>query len=219
MKDTIYGAHSMFTAAVTPPVLTAIFLGITWRRYTPMAAFATIVGGAILIALSFVWPDTLVGPLDFGMGPDSYKFMRALYGLLVAGSLGILVTWISRPRPESELKGLIAGTQTDAMRQFKGGEPNRKPGRKVRVRVKLDKSLTGTETALLSQSSLDTMAAESGDLLYASHTRWWYGGLRSVHVKAGPVALTEDNTLLIGPDSAATARFVDGQEVIVEKIM
>ena len=219
MKDTIYGAHSMFTAAVTPPVLTAIFLGITWKRYTPTAAFVTIVGGAILIALSFVWPDALVGPLDFGMGPDSYKFMRALFGLLVAGGLGVSVTYLSRPRPESELKGLVAGTQNDAMRQFKGGEPNRKPGKKVHVTVKLDKSLAGTETVVLSQSSLDTMAAEPGDLLYASHLRWWYGGLRSVHVKAGPVAPTETNTLLIAPDSAATARFVDGQEVIVEKII
>ena len=219
MKDTIYGAHSMFTAAVTPPVLTAIFLGITWKRYTPTAAFVTIVGGAILIALSFVWPDALVGPLDFGMGPDSYKFMRALFGLLVAGGLGISVTYLSRPRPESELKGLVAGTQNDAMRQFKGGEPNRKPGKKVRVKVRLDASLAGTETIVLSQSSLDQMAAGPGDLLYASHTRWWYGGLRSVHVKAGPVAPTEGDTLLIGPDSAATARFVDGQEVVVEKIM
>ena len=219
MKDTIYGAHSMFTAAVTPPVLTAIFLGITWKRYTPMAAFVTIVGGAILIALSFIWPDILVGPLDFGMGPDSYKFMRALYGLLVAGGLGTLVTWISRPRPVSELKGLVAGTQTDAMRQFKGGEPNRKPGKKVRLKAKLDESLAGTETVVLSQSSLDKMAAAPGDLLYASHIRWWYGGLRSVHVKAGPVAPTENDTLLIGPDSAARGRFVDGQEVIVEKIL
>jgi solute:Na+ symporter, SSS family len=219
MKDTIYGAHSMFTAAVTPPVLTAIFLGIIWKRYTPMAAFVTIVGGAILIALSFIWPDALVGPLDFGMGPDSYKFMRALYGLLVASGLGILVTGISRPRSDSELKGLVAGTQIDAMRQFKGGEPNRKPGKKVRVRTKLDKSLAGTETVVLSRSSLDRMAAEPGDLLYASHTRWWYGGLRSVHVKAGPVASMESDTLLIGPDSAATARFIDGQEVIIEKII
>ena len=219
MKDTIYGAHSMFTAAVTPPVLTAIFLGITWKRYTPTAAFATIVGGAILIALSFVWPDTLLGPLDFGMGSDSYKFIRALYGLLVAGGLGVAVTWISRPRPEAELKGLVAGTQTDAMRQFKGGEPNRKPGQKTRVKVKLDESLNGTETVVLARSSLGTMAAEPGDLLYASDLRWWYGGLRSVHIKAGPVASEEGDTLLIGPDSAATARFVDGQEVIVEKIM
>jgi hypothetical protein len=89
----------------------------------------------------------------------------------------------------------------------------------VRVKAKLDETLAGTETVVLSQSLLDTMAAGPGDLLYASHIRWWYGGLRSVHVKAGPIAPTESDTLLIGPDSAATARFVDGQEVIVEKIM
>jgi len=219
MNDSIYGAHAMFTAAVTPPVLTAILLGITWKRYTPAAAFATIVGGAILIGLSFVWPDALVGPLDFGMGPDSYKFMRALFGLLVAGGLGVLVTFLTRPRPIAELKGLVAGTQNDAMRQFKGGEPNRTPGKKVRVTVKIDESLTGTETAILPQRALDVMAAEPGDLLYASHLCWLYGGLRSVHIKAGPVDQATDDTILIAPDSAATARFTTGQEVVVEKIM
>ncbi|MHC4642494.1 MAG: sodium:solute symporter family protein, partial [Planctomycetota bacterium] len=100
MKDTLYGAHSMFTAAVTPPVLMAI-------RYTPMAAFVTIVGGAILIGLSFIFSDTLVGPFDFGMGPDSYKFMRALFGLLAAGVLGVSVTFFTKPKPASELKGLV----------------------------------------------------------------------------------------------------------------
>ncbi|MHC4655927.1 MAG: sodium:solute symporter family protein [Planctomycetota bacterium] len=129
MKDTIYGAHSMFTAAVTPPVLMAILLGITWKRYTPVAAFVTIVGGAALIGLSFIWSDTLVGPFDFGMGPDSYKFMRALYGLLAAGVLGVSVTWFTRPKPEAELKGLVAGTQRDAMRQFKGQIRSSSPNR------------------------------------------------------------------------------------------
>ena len=64
------------------------------------------------------------------------------------------------------------------------------------------------------------MAAEPGDLLYASHTRWWYGGLRSVHVKAGsPAASSESELLLISPEDAATAHFTEAQQVIVEKIM
>jgi hypothetical protein len=64
------------------------------------------------------------------------------------------------------------------------------------------------------------MAAEPGDLLYASHTRWWYGGLRSVHVKAGPPAESGDSELLqMSQEDAATAHFSDGQEVVVEKIM
>ena len=220
MKDTIYGAHSMFTAAVTPPVLMAIFFGIIWKRYTTTAAFLTIVVGAVLIGLSFVWPDALVGPFDFGMGPDSYKFMRALFGLLAAGTLGVSVTWFTKPRAEEELKGLVAGTQTDAMRQFKGGEPNRRPGSKVRLRTKLDPNLSGENLVILPQSAMDEMAAEPGDLLYASHTRWWYGGLRSVHVKAGSPGDTEDSgSMRINPQDAATAHFTEGQEVVVEKIM
>jgi len=220
MKDTIYGAHSMFTAAVTPPVLMAILLGITWKRYSPAAAFATIVGGAILIFLSFIWPDALVGPFDFGMGPDSYKFMRALFGLLAAGTLGVSVTWLTKAKPESELKGLIAGSQMDAMRRFKGGEPNRRPGGKARLKVKIERDLAEENTVIVPQSALETMAAEPGDLLYASHIRWWYGGLRSVHVKAGPPCDCADCELMrIRPEDAATAHFSDGQQVVVEKIM
>jgi len=220
MKDTIYGAHSMFTAAVTPPVLMAILLGITWKRYTPTAAFVTIVGGAILIGLSFVWADVLVGPFDFGMGPDSYKFMRALFGLLAAGTLGVAVTLFTKPCTAEKLKGLIAGTQLDAMRRFKGAEPNRRPGEKVRLITKFDPKLSGQNIVIASQSALDKLAAEPGDLLYASHVRWWYGGLRSVHVKAGEPKDSEDKELLrISPEDATTAHFTEGQEVIVEKIM
>jgi len=220
MKGTIYEAHSMFTAAVTPPVLMAVFLGILWKRYTPAAGFATIAGGSILIGLSFVWPDALVGPFDFGMGSGSYSFMRALFGLLAAGVIGVLGTWVTSPRPLSELKGLVAGTQIDAMREFKGGEPNRRPGRKVRLTARIDPNLSGTNAVVVPQSALDTMAAEPGDLLYASDVHWWYGGLRSVHVKAGaPSNPDGGDAMLISPEDAATAHFAKGQLVVVEKIM
>jgi len=220
MKDTIYGAHSMFTAAVTPPVLTAILFGITWKRYTPAAAFVTIVGGAILIGLSFVWPDALVGPFDFGMGPDSYKFMRALFGLLAAGTLGVSVTLFTKPKPVEKIKGLVAGTQLDAMRRFKGAEPNRRPGEKVRLRVKIDANLSEQNIVSVPQSALDKMAADPGDLLYASHLRWWYGGLRSVHVTAGLLINPEEADIMhISPEDAATAHFTESQQVVVEKIM
>ncbi|MEN6426686.1 MAG: sodium:solute symporter family protein [Phycisphaerales bacterium] len=220
MKGTIYEAHGMFTAAVTPPVLTAIFLGILWQRYSPAAAFATIAVGSILIALSFVWPDALVGPLDFGMGPSSYTFMRALFGLLAAGAVGVAVTWFTKPKALGEIRGLVAGTQTDAMREYKGGEPNRRPGGKVRLTAQFDPSLSGTNTVIVPQSALDKMAAEPGDLLYADDVRWWYGGLHSVHVKAGsPADSNSGGRMHISPEDAATAHFVQGQQVVVEKIM
>ncbi|HUV67986.1 MAG TPA: sodium:solute symporter family protein [Sedimentisphaerales bacterium] len=220
MKNTLYGAHSMFTAAVTPPVLTAIFLGIIWKRYTPAAAFVTIVGGAVLIGLSFIWPDALVGPFDFGMGPKSYDFMRALFGLVAAGTLAVSVTWLTRPRPQAELKGLVAGTLKDAMYRFKGGRPNRKPGGKALVRTKFDTNLSGQNVVVMSQWALDKMAAEPGDMLYVSHIRWWYGGLRSVHVKAGsPCEDDAGEMVRISPEDAATGHFREGQQVVIEKII
>ena len=219
-EDSIYVAHGMFTAAVTPPVVMAILLGILWKRYTPTAAFATIAGGSALIGLSFLWPDALVGPLDFGMGPSSYTFMRALFGLLAAGAVGVAVTGFTKPRPQGDIKGLVAGTQTDAMRQYKGGEPNRRPGGKVHLTAQLDPSLSGTNTVIVPQSALDKMAAEPGDLLYADDVRWWYGGLHSVHVKAGSAADSDSGERMrISPEDAATAHFVQGQQVVVEKIM
>ena len=54
--DTIYGAHAAFTASVTPPVVVAIVLGAFWKRYTPQAAFWTLVGGMILVGLSIAFP-------------------------------------------------------------------------------------------------------------------------------------------------------------------
>ena len=213
----IYQAHGMFTAAVTPPIVMAILFGALWKRYTPAAAFTTLVGGAVLVALSFVWPRVLVGPFAFGMGPDSYKFMRALYGLAACGVLGVVVGLCTRPRPLAEIAGLVTGTQLDAMRQFKGGEPNRRPGGKARLAVRIDAGLGESDVVALPRSALDVMAAEPGDLLYASDTRWWFGGLRSVHVRAGEVGVAEE--LVLGPGAAATAHFADGQTVLVEKIM
>lgn len=220
MRESIYVAHSMFTAAVTPPVVMAILFGILWTRYTSAAAFATVAGGSVLIGLSFVWPDALVGPFDFGMGPSSYSFMRALFGLLAAGAVGVLVTWFTKPKPQAELKGLVAGTQTDAMREFKGGEPNRRPGRKVRLVARIDPDLSGQDVVVVPQSALDQMTAEPGDLLYVDDARWWYGGLHSVHVKAAaPTSPAPGELALLSPENARTANLHDGQPVVVEKIL
>lgn len=220
MKDTIYGAHGMFTAAVTPPIVMAIFFGITWKRYTPAAAFMTITGGALLIALSFIWPDVLVGPFDFGMGPDSYKFMRALFGLVVSCVLAVGVTCLTKPKAIEKIKGLVAGTQLEAMRRFKGAEPNRAPGAKVRLNVLIDEELKGENVVIVSDRAMKEMSAAAGDLLYACDSHWWYGGLRSVHVKAGPPFDDKDRELIrIGPEDAAAAHFAAGQQITLEKIM
>jgi SSS family solute:Na+ symporter len=217
-KDTLYGAHAMFTAAVTPPIVVVILMGLIWKRYNQHAAFATMVAGSILVFLSFKWDNALIGPLDFGMGPESYKFMRALFGLIASGVIGVVVTLMTKPQPAEKIAGLVAGSQIEAMRIFKGGEPNRKIGKKASLTVKIDETITEADLSLVPQSALNEMAAGKGDLLYACHTSWWYGGLRSVHLKAGGLAV-EEGLLHISPDAAASAHFYDGQQILLEKIM
>ena len=219
--DSIYQAHALVTASIPAPMVVAVLLGVLWKRFTPAACFATLVGGSAAMGLSFVWPDALVGPFSFGMGPDSYKFMRALYGLTVCGALGIGVSLFTKPKTAAELVGLVTGTELDAMRQFKGGEVNRRPGGKARlrlaVRADLDTEGALAPTAIVPQMALDTMAANPGDLLYVCDTRWWFGGLRSVHVKAGDVG--EEGVVIISPAALEVAHLNDGQDVLVEKIM
>jgi len=218
-QDSIYSAHGMFTAAVTPPIVMAVFLGILWKKYSHAAALATMVGGSILVGLSFVpsLSSTLLDPFSFNMGPDSYKFTRSLFGLTACGTLGILFTLFTKARKEEDIVGLVNGTQMEAMRAFKGGTENRAPGKKATLVVEVDPALEGTEIAILPQSALDTMAAQSGDMIYVNEPRWWFGGLRSAHLRAGDPGDT--TTIKIPPEAFDHAHFKEGQQVKVEKIL
>jgi SSS family solute:Na+ symporter len=218
MSKSIYNAHAMFTAAVTPPIVIAILLGILWKRYTPAAAVATMVAGLFAVFLSFVpkLDELLIQPFAFGMGPDSYKFMRALYGLVICTGIGVVVTWFTRARAADTIVGLTTGTQLDAMRAYKGGELNQKAGGCAHLRVIIDETVTDDEAAVVPQSALDTMNAQIGDLVYVCDRRWWFGGLRSVHLRATETG--EDGAIRLGTEAAANARFEGNDAVYVEKI-
>jgi len=221
--DSIYQAHAMVTASIPAPMVVAVLLGILWKRFTPTACLVTLVGGSAAMAISFIpaMADILIGPLSFGMGPDSYKFMRGLYGLIVCGALGIVTTLLTKPKTTLELAGLVNGTQLDAMRKYKGGEVNRRPGKKARLRIVVDPDLQDEDALMPSvvvpQSALDATAAGPGDVLYVCDPRWWFGGLRSVHVKA--LEPGEEGICRVSPEALADAHLTDGQDVTVEKIM
>lgn len=218
LEQSIYEAHAAFTAALTPPIVMAIFLGIMWKRFNAPAALATLIGGGILTAISLVAPfdEFLIKPFSFGMGPDSYKFTRALFGIVASGACGVAVAMLTKPQPLAKIIGLVNGTQLDAMRLFKGGEINRRPGRNAYLTVCLDHSLTDAEQALLPQSALDEMAAEVGDLIYLCDQRWWFGGLRSVHCRI--TGISPDDNAYIGPEAIASAHFKGDTPVYIEKM-
>jgi hypothetical protein len=202
---------------VTPPIVVAILFGILWKRFTPAASFATMIGGGALVGISFIpgLDERLVGPFSFGMGPDSYNYTRALFGLAACGLVGFVVTLFSKPRAESDIMGLVTGTQLQAMKAYKGGEINRRLGQKVRLRLRIDPSLADS-MCMVPAHAMANMAADSGDLLYVADARWWFGGLRSVHVTAGDAH--EGAEVHMNAAAARDAHLHNGQEVIVEKL-
>ncbi len=89
---TVYRAHGMFTAAVTPPMVVALLAGFLWPRFHRFAALATLVGGTAAMLVSLAVP-ALVVPFAHGIDPrEGFPFIRAAYGLAVSLAIALLAT-------------------------------------------------------------------------------------------------------------------------------
>jgi SSS family solute:Na+ symporter len=94
---TVYQAHGYFHSTLTPPLVTAIFLGVFWRRFTPAGVLATFIGGSSLMILGARYPDILITPFAHGTPFDPvhpYTYISALYNTVVCFGIGVLVTYL-----------------------------------------------------------------------------------------------------------------------------
>ena len=215
-SQSIFAAHYAFVGMITPPMLVAIFLGVLWKRFTPQAAFWSMIIGAVLVGLSVKWP-VLIKPLadTHNMDPaGGYKYFRAVYGLLITLVLGIGITFFTKPKPKEEIIGLTLGTIQAGKAWFKGGEPNEKPGKKVRLKVSVQPG--EGETVQMHPADLELMTAGEGDLLYVADDRWFLGGLRSLHVKAGSSG-GEQGVIGIPANLLEEGNLLRQRRVVVEK--
>ena len=193
----IYAAHGAFTAAITPPMVVALLLGVFWRRYTPTAAVATMVGGGLIVFASILWP-AMITPFAHGVpmaeakeglfgGAVQYKFMRAFFGLAVSGGIAVAVTLVTRPRELDQIRGWVWGTIPDALRRYKGGRDGTEEGSAVLLATcRSDEALTVDEALDLPRFRISRplaveLRAVAGDLVYVQDHRRWLGGLRSRH--------------------------------------
>lgn len=214
--NSIYVAHGAFTAAITPPMIITILFGVFWKRFTTKAAFITLVGGSIMIALSILYP-ILISPFDHGVAPEGYKYMRALYGFVVCISIGVIVTFLSKPKEDKEISGLVIDSIEDAKRFYKGGlEPNDKIlGGKFRGKLALD-NIDGVSISKFIAKSIE---AEIGDILYIADRRWWYGGLKSVQLKFTSIHDKDEDVIVISKDKLEEGSLSLDQGVVIEKII
>jgi len=94
---TVYEAHGYFHSTLTPPLVTAIFLGVFWRRFTPAGVLTTFLGGASLMIIGAKYPDIMITPFAHGTPLDParpYTYISALYNTFVCVGIGVLVTYL-----------------------------------------------------------------------------------------------------------------------------
>jgi SSS family solute:Na+ symporter len=214
--NSIYVAHGAFTASITPAMVVAIVLAMYWRRFTASAAFWTLLGGSILVALSLFFP-VLITPFSHGVDPEGgFKYTRALYGLAGSGLIALLVTLFTKGKRESELEGLVVGTLWRAKEIYKGGEPNEAEGLKVEC-VLRDNGEVGEIS--VNREVAEGLNAGVGDILYLSDGRWWLGGLRSIHAKLSEIREDNDPAVLVSRSLLLEGSLLLDRKHKIERIM
>lgn len=214
--NSIYVAHGAFTASITPAMVVAIVLAMYWRRFTASAAFWTLFGGSILVALSIFFP-VLITPFSHGVDPEGgFKYTRALYGLVGSGLIALLVTLFTKGKRESELEGLVVGTLWRAKEIYKGGEPNEAEGSKVEC-VLRDNGEVGEIS--VNREVAESINAGVGDILYLSDGRWWLGGLRSIHAKLSEIREDNDPAVLVSRSLLLEGSLLLDRKHKIERIM
>ncbi|MFQ5804888.1 MAG: sodium:solute symporter [Phycisphaerae bacterium] len=172
----MYKIHGMFQAFVTPPIVVAVFLGAFWKRFTPAGAVAAMLGGVGCIWLSKIYP-ALVTPIAHGVPAHQetgqYTYMTALFGLICAAFIGVVVSLFTKPKPDAEISGLWIGTMDFAMRKFKGATANHDVGAKIlaELRVTADGTTPATTALIFEEYQQAPVAWELHDELQGARVK------------------------------------------------
>lgn len=201
--DSLYTANAFLKAAIPPPVAVAVLLGAFWRRSTSPGVVVAMVTAVIVTSLSFAWPQ-MVEPFAHGTPWDpegdpakQLVYMRAFLSFSVAMVVGIVVSLMTAPKSEEQLRGLVAAPFDSAMRAFKQDKlaadvpvdaqlpiaktPSSRPFLTKIERLDEDLGVDegGRSWVRLGADLRSEIGAEPGDLVFAERPNPLWGGLRS----------------------------------------
>ena len=216
--DSIYEAHGWFHSTFTPPLVVGVFLGIFWKRFTTAAVIATFLGGAFLMLLGQNFPE-LISPFSHGieLRPGrGYSYIGALYNIFVCAGVGIIVTFFTKSKSEKELSGLTIFDVHNLKSIFKGSPVNEEKGEAINLNWKIKEN--ESDLVFFSKNDMGKMKANPGDLVFIEDSRWWLGGLKSVHSVYGNPH-NEDGLVYINSNHLNHAQFVEGLKLKAEKEM
>jgi SSS family solute:Na+ symporter len=144
-----------------------------------------------------------------------YKYMRALYGLVVSAVIGVSVTFFTKSRPLDDVRGWVWGTAGDAIAAYtgKGREESASIWAKAAPTLSDDAGEYGPGKlpgAVLSASLAKQIQATVGDMVFVTDSRWWLGGLRATHAVVTEV--TDESSAMIALAEPVWETVVEGRE-------
>jgi SSS family solute:Na+ symporter len=110
IMDYVQALFSIFVA----PLLGSILLGMFWKRATALAGFLGLLLGIVFSASLFVWVKVTPAALaTVALSPDAKPMaenvFRALWAFLFTAIIVVVVSFLTKAKPDSELNGLVYG--------------------------------------------------------------------------------------------------------------
>jgi SSS family solute:Na+ symporter len=110
IMDYVQSLFSFFIA----PLLGTILLGMLWKRATPAGGFWGLLCGTLVSIALFLWVKFDPSALSkVALSPDAKSMAenlyRALWSWIVSAGVTVLVSLMTKPKPEAELQGLVYG--------------------------------------------------------------------------------------------------------------
>jgi solute:Na+ symporter, SSS family len=111
IMDYVQALFSFFIA----PLFGTVILGMLWKRATNWGGFLGLLAGTVSSIGMFIYTHT-GGPqalariaLSTDAQPQAENMFRALWSWLICVGVTVIVSLMTKPRPESELDGLVYG--------------------------------------------------------------------------------------------------------------
>jgi solute:Na+ symporter, SSS family len=92
------------------PLFATFILGMFWKQMTPTAGWAGLVSGTAAAVLLGVLSQDALGPMSIGavnLSGQGASFAAAGAAFVVDIAVSVLVSMVTRPKPEGELRGLV----------------------------------------------------------------------------------------------------------------
>ena len=110
IMDYVQELFSFFIA----PLFGTVILGMLWKRTTSAGGFWGLLAGTVASVGMWAWVEYVPSALKYiamssSAQPMAADMFRALWSFIIVVIVTVVVSLVTKPRPEAELKGLVMG--------------------------------------------------------------------------------------------------------------